>query len=126
MIPGESHSISFRKEHRMRFFKTRSIAGALALCLSAGFAMADNSPAYEPTNPTPTPNVKTSEETLTIAGKAYKCGVTEATNETNGMKVASKTWTCNDVPNLLVKSESSTTGTVASKSVMELVKVDAK
>jgi hypothetical protein len=186
----------------MRFFKTGSIVGVMALCLSAGFALAGNSPAYDswaklkpgssvtlkttaeaagqksetettyvldevtadkavvevkmsmvasgnkidlpgrkmdipkgtttatpapkPANPTPTPNVKTSEETVTISGKPYKCQVTEVTNDANGTKSTSKTWMSDEVPNLLVKSESSTTGAVSAKAVMEVTKIEVK
>ena len=68
-------------------------------------------PRRSPSTPaTPTPNVKQSEEKVTLGGKTYTCQVTETNTEANGMKIAAKTWTCADVPNTLVKSESSTTG----------------
>ncbi|HET6251791.1 MAG TPA: hypothetical protein VFE47_29165 [Tepidisphaeraceae bacterium] len=91
-----------------------------------GTAATPTTPAAPSAPATPTPNVKQSEESVTIAGKAFKCKVTEATNDQSGMKTASKTWTCPEMPNMLVKMEASTTGTVASKATMQVTKVDLK
>ena len=78
------------------------------------------------TKPIDTPNAKTSEETVKIGGKEYKCMVTEVNTDANGMKVKSKSWLSSDVPNLLVKTDTSTEGTVASKTSMEVESVDLK
>ena len=47
---------------------------------------------------TPQAEVKTSEETITVAGKSVKCKVTAATAETGGMKSESKMWMSEEVP----------------------------
>jgi hypothetical protein len=66
------------------------------------------------------PDVKTSEETVTVGGKSVKCVVTEMTSEQSGMKIAAKTWTSTDVPGGVVKMESKTTGAMESTTTQEL------
>lgn len=81
-----------------------------------------DAPAGAPATPAAPPaDAKTSEETVDVAGKSLKTKVVEATSESNGMKVHSKTWTCDEVPGGLVKSEAHTTGAMESKSEMTLV-----
>ena len=79
-----------------------------------------------PTPNAPTPGVSQTTETVKIGDKEYKCSVTEVNTESNGMKIKSKTWTCPEVPNLLVKMESGTEGTMVSKTMMEVEKVELK
>lgn len=67
------------------------------------------------------PEPKMGEETITVAGKEYKCKTAELDIEQNGMKVRSKTWTSDQVPGGMVKMTSDATGTVSAKTTMELV-----
>ena len=71
-------------------------------------------------------NVSTSTETLTVAGKALKCTVSNASVEAGGMKTVTKQWVSDDVPGAMVKSESSTSGASKSSMTMELLEFDAK
>lgn len=64
---------------------------------------------------------KMGSETITVAGKSFKCKTAEIQSEANGMKTSTKSWMADEVPGGIVKSESTTTGTVASKTTMELV-----
>ncbi|HEX8325215.1 MAG TPA: hypothetical protein VF595_15035 [Tepidisphaeraceae bacterium] len=66
-------------------------------------------------------DVKKGEETITVAGKSYKCTTTEAASDANGMKSVTKSWNSAEVPGGMVKVEVSTTGQMTSKSTMELV-----
>jgi hypothetical protein len=68
---------------------------------------------------------KESEESVDVAGKAYKCKVVEASNEANGMKTKSKTWTSTDVPGYIVKMTATTEGAVKSETSMTLTGIDA-
>ena len=79
-----------------------------------------------PAPSTPTPDIKQSEDTVKIGDKSYNCHVVEATSDNSGMKTTSKTWTCPEVPNMMVKMEASTTGTIASKTSMTVTKIDLK
>ncbi|MGC4030620.1 MAG: hypothetical protein QM754_02565 [Tepidisphaeraceae bacterium] len=67
------------------------------------------------------PEPKIGEETITVAGKEYKCKTTEIELNQNGMKVHSKTWTSDQVPGGMVKMTSDATGAVSAKTTMELV-----
>jgi hypothetical protein len=73
----------------------------------------------------PKPEMKESEETVTVAGKTLKCKVVETTSEQNGMKVVAKAWTSAEVPGQLVKTETKTTGPVESTTTMSLVEFSA-
>lgn len=64
---------------------------------------------------------KMGNETITVAGKTFKCKTVEVQSEANGMKTSSKSWMADEVPGGLVKSESTSTGSMSSKSTMELV-----
>ncbi len=57
------------------------------------------------TAPASMPDVKTSTEDVDVAGKKVKCTVTEAKSSNNGMDTSSKTWTSDEVPGMMVKSE---------------------
>ena len=67
-------------------------------------------------------NVKTEEgtETLTIGGVECKCKWTHSKISVMGSDVDSKIWTCDDVPGVTVKMESTTSGTVSVKSKFEV------
>jgi hypothetical protein len=69
---------------------------------------------------TPQAEVKTSEETITVAGKSVKCKVTSANAETGGMKSESKTWMSEDVPGFVVKSVVKSTGAANSETTSEV------
>jgi len=53
----------------------------------------------------------------------YKTKWFEYTNEAAGNKTEAKMWTSDDVPGMMVKMESKTTGTVAATVKMEVVEV---
>ncbi len=71
--------------------------------------------------PAPTAESKTSEETITAAGKSFDCKVTETTFEQAGSKSVAKMWACPDVPGGMVKTEAKTTGSMESTSTMTLI-----
>ena len=71
-------------------------------------------------------DVKESEETVTVAGKEYAAKVIDTTGNQNGMDIVAKVWTSSDVPGLMLKTVSSTTGAMASNTSMEVVEVIAK
>ena len=77
-------------------------------------------PAPTGTASTPQAEVKTSEETITVAGKSLKCKVTTASSEANGMKSESKTWMSEEVPGFVVKSVVKTTGAASSETTSEM------
>ena len=69
---------------------------------------------------------KMGSETITVAGKSFKCKTAEVQSEANGMKTTTKTWLADEVPGGLVKSESTSTGAMTSKTTMELVDFKAQ
>lgn len=73
-----------------------------------------------------TPDVKKSEETVKVGDKSYKCKVLEVVTKTGGLTASSKTWTCDEVPGTLVKSEIKTEGQFATTSKSELTEVTLK
>jgi len=70
--------------------------------------------------------VKESEETVTVAGKEYAAKVIHTTGNHDGMEIDSKFWTSTDVPGLILKTVSSTTGALASNTSVEVVEISAK
>jgi phosphomevalonate kinase len=72
------------------------------------------------------PEVKESNEEVSVGGKSLKCKKTESTSESNGMKTTSMVWMSDEIPGGTAKMESSTTGAATSKTVMEAVKWEAK
>ena len=62
---------------------------------------------------------KLPDQTLTVAGKAYKCEVYESVMTAAGKKITSRTCMCKDVPGWIVRSENDAMGTMAVS--MELV-----
>lgn len=83
-------------------------------------ASAPVAPAAGTSASTPQADVKTSEETITVAGKSVKCKVTTANAETGGMKSESKTWMSEDVPGFVVKSVVKSTGAANSETTSEV------
>jgi hypothetical protein len=78
-------------------------------------------PAASPDDKTPKPEIKEGEETLEIAGRKIKCKTVESKMEMQGMKITSKAWTSDEVPGMMVKSESKTEGAAEGTSKMTLV-----
>ncbi len=68
-------------------------------------------------------DVKTEEgtETLTIGGVECKCKWTRTKISVMGNDVDSKIWTCDDVPGLTVKMESSSSGAASVKTKFEVI-----
>ena len=58
-----------------------------------------------------------------IAGKSYNAKTTETTMDSNGSKTTSKTWTSDEMPGGRIKMESTTTGTMDSKTTMAVTDV---
>ena len=56
------------------------------------------------------PKATTSTEDADAAGTKVKCTVTTMTTTTNGMTINAKTWTSDEVPGMIVKSESTMDG----------------
>jgi len=81
-----------------------------------------------PATPADAPKVdsKTSEETVTVDGKDYKTTVSEVKMDQANSVSTSKSWMCNDVPNLLVKSVTTMEKPMAGTMTTELVKVELK
>lgn len=69
---------------------------------------------------------KMGSETITVAGKTFKCKTAEIQSEANGMKTNTKTWIADEVPGGMVKSVSTSTGSMSSKVTMELVDFKAQ
>ncbi len=71
---------------------------------------------------TPAQNpAKMGTDTITVAGKTFKCKTAEIQTEANGMKTSTKSWMADEVPGAIVKSESVSTGSMSTKVTMELV-----
>lgn len=69
---------------------------------------------------------KMGSETITVAGKTLKCKTAEVQSEANGMKTNTKSWMSDNVPGMIVKSVSTSTGSMSSKVTMELVDFKAQ
>jgi hypothetical protein len=65
--------------------------------------------------------VKTGSETVTVAGKTFQCKTVEVQSEANGMKTSTKSWVADEVPGGIVKTVSTSTGSMSSKVTTELV-----
>jgi hypothetical protein len=62
----------------------------------------------KPTNPEQMPNCKVirkGKEDVKIGDKTYKCDWYEVEMDQQGMKITSKWWTCNDLPDKMVKND---------------------
>lgn len=69
------------------------------------------------------PKPKEGEETITVAGKEYKAKWTEMTVDQNGMKSTTKSWTSEEFPGMILKSETKLEGAVSGTTSMEVVEV---
>eukprot|EP00456_Euglypha_rotunda_P031436 TRINITY_DN24459_c0_g1_i1.p1 TRINITY_DN24459_c0_g1~~TRINITY_DN24459_c0_g1_i1.p1 ORF type:complete len:166 (-),score=39.53 TRINITY_DN24459_c0_g1_i1:14-511(-) len=70
--------------------------------------------------------ISTTNETITVAGKALACKCVEVETEANGMKSTSKACTSEAVPGGAVRVVTKTTGAMKSETVSELVEFAAK
>jgi hypothetical protein len=73
-----------------------------------------------PTGSAPSANVKSGTETLTIAGKSLSCKWTETESEAGGNKTVVKVWMSEEVPGFVVKTVTTTKGTMTSEMVGEV------
>lgn len=71
-------------------------------------------------------DVKTSEETVKVAGKEYKATCTVSKSDANGAKTEAKTWTSPEIPGTILKMESTSSGQMAMSTKMEVTKVELK
>lgn len=69
---------------------------------------------------------KEGTEDITVAGKTLHCKWIEYETEQGGNKVSSKTWMSDEVPGLIVKSVTKTTGSVPTEVTSELVAFETK
>jgi hypothetical protein len=69
----------------------------------------------------PKVDAKTSTEEVEVAGKKYKCTVTEVTTDVAGQKATTKSWSSEDMPGMMVKSEMS--GMMSSKTAVTEVTI---
>jgi hypothetical protein len=74
----------------------------------------------------PKPEVKTSEETVTVGGKEYKCTVYETKMDSGGAVGVTKAWMSMDVPGGMVKSVMTMEKPMAGVTTVELVKFESK
>lgn len=70
--------------------------------------------------------VATTNETITVAGKALACKCVEVETNSNGMKTLSKACSSEAVPGGAVKVVTKTTGAMKSETISELVEFAAK
>jgi hypothetical protein len=72
------------------------------------------------------PDMKESTEDVDVAGTKVSCKVVEMTNEANGMKTVSKTWTSDKVPGMMVKMESTMDGAMKGTTKMMMTSMTVK
>lgn len=63
------------------------------------------------------------EETITIGKTEYKAKWTEVKMTSSGIEIKSKSWMSNEVPGMILKSNSDVGGMVPSKVTMELIEI---
>ncbi|WP_439625846.1 hypothetical protein [Gemmata sp.] len=71
----------------------------------------------------PPGTVEEGTETVKISGTEVKAKWYKYKTEAGGVTIESKMWTATDVPGIMVKMESTTTGSLASTTKMELVEI---
>ena len=71
----------------------------------------------------PPGTVEEGTETLKVGGVEVKAKWYKYTADVEKIKTEGKTWTSDDVPGMLVKSEITTSGTIATKTRMEVVEI---
>jgi hypothetical protein len=64
---------------------------------------------------------KMGTDTLTLAGKTFKCATVEYQTEAHGTKSTIKRWIAEEVPGGFVKTETTASGATSSRLVAELV-----
>ncbi|MCK4659581.1 MAG: hypothetical protein KAV82_08695 [Phycisphaerae bacterium] len=69
--------------------------------------------------------IKEGKEEIKVAGKTFKAKWVETEFKQSGMTIKSKTWTSEEVPGQLLRTASTTEGSVQTKSTGELVKFKA-
>lgn len=72
------------------------------------------------------PETKESEETIEAGGQKVKCKKTESTSEANGMTTHATVWMCDEIPGGMAKMESTSEGSMSSKTSMVATKWEAK
>jgi hypothetical protein len=72
------------------------------------------------------PAIKESTEDVDVAGTKVSCKVVEMTNEANGMKTVSKSWTSDKVPGMMVKMESTMDGAMKGTTKMMMTSMTIK
>lgn len=70
------------------------------------------------------PKPETGEEEVSVGGKKYKAKWSKLTMEQNGMKTTTKSWTSEEVPGMLLKSETTMEGAMSGTTSMELVEMN--
>ena len=83
-------------------------------------AVVKDPPKRDPKDPKVT-EMETGTETIKIIGLELKTKWTKNKVDAGETKVESKVWMCDDIPGMMVKMESSMTGTVTSTTKVELV-----
>jgi hypothetical protein len=76
--------------------------------------------------PADAPKTDSTKEDVQAAGKTFSCTKTTVTTDQNGMTSKATTWTCDDVPNGIVKMEAETSGAMSSTTKMVLTAMDVK
>jgi hypothetical protein len=66
------------------------------------------------------------KEKLSVAGKELECQVVQFTSEQDGQKLTGKSWTSEQVPGGLVKTETTLPGDGAGRNTMTLTAMDLK
>jgi hypothetical protein len=74
----------------------------------------------------PGSDVKQSDEDVTIAGKAYKCDVVDASAKTAAMATHSRTYSSANVPGYIVKMDATTDGQMKSHTVTQVIEINVK
>src|SRR5262249_9591883 len=85
-------------------------------------AVAKAAPKADPKDPKVT-EMESGTETVKIIGLELKTKWTRNKVDAGGTKVESKVWMCDDVPGMMVKMESSMTGTVTGTTKVELIEI---
>jgi hypothetical protein len=76
--------------------------------------------------PADQPKSDSAKEDVQAAGKTFSCTKTTVSTDQNGTKSTATTWTCDDVPGGLVKTEAQASGAMTSTSKMTLTAIDVK
>lgn len=80
-------------------------------------------PAVPPEGQKAAPKPEEGTETVKVGGTEYKAKWMKVKSSANGNESESKTWTSDEIPGTMLKSETTITGTFSTKSVMEVIEV---